>query len=469
LMKIPYFSNYPGRLRAVLLLASDMLGLMFSIWMAFYLYKQFGGRYPMTRIWRLWPIPVMVAGLGLASRIYLGNIFYPGLPINPVDELRRHTLSILSSYTIFFAFLTFTRENTALSRVALMLALILSLLLLPWLRAMLRHILWQLDIEKIPTLIMGNADFVAATIARMKKDKFNILNPVGTVSGAQIGDLPNYHPEKISSADIQLNAKYLIYCLGPGYPINELKNYIHKFHRILIVGKDLTYPILRAKSANFYRHFAFETGNCLRRPGAVLCKRIIEFIFSLAAMFFAIIPMIVLAALVKISSRGPVFYRAKRLGRNGKNIYVLKFRTMHPDADDKLEQLLAENPEMKKEWEQNFKLDNDPRITPVGRLLRRTSLDELPQFWNVLKGEMALIGPRPIVEAEVEYYGEHYEIFSSVKPGITGLWQVSGRSDTGYDERVALDVYYINNWSPWMDYYIFFATIREILLQRGAK
>ena len=124
---------------------------------------------------------------------------------------------------------------------------------------------------------------------------------------------------------------------------------------------------------------------------------------------------------------------------------------------------------MKKEWEKNFKLDQDPRITPIGKFLRRTSLDELPQFWNVLKGEMALIGPRPIVEAEIQYYGEHYETFASVKPGITGLWQVSGRSDIGYDERVALDIYYINNWSPWMDYYIFFATIREILLQRGAK
>ena len=187
------------------------------------------------------------------------------------------------------------------------------------------------------------------------------------------------------------------------------------------------------------------------------------------AIFLLALPGILLALLVRFTSRGPVFYRSKRLGKDGRTIEVLKFRTMRENAEQELEQLFEQTPELRLEWEKYFKLENDPRVTRFGRFLRRTSLDELPQFWNVLKGEMALIGPRPIVSAEVKYYGKDYAAFSRVKPGITGLWQVSGRSNTDYDERVALDVFYVNNWSFWMDYYIFFATINAVILRRGAK
>ena len=121
------------------------------------------------------------------------------------------------------------------------------------------------------------------------------------------------------------------------------------------------------------------------------------------------------------------------------------------------------------EWERDFKLQNDPRITPVGNFLRKTSLDELPQFWNVLNGTMSIIGPRPIVKEEIKYYGKHYDLRRRVKPGITGLWQVSGRSDTDYRFRVLLDTYYIMNWSIWMDYYIFFKTVYIVLMRKGAR
>ena len=176
-----------------------------------------------------------------------------------------------------------------------------------------------------------------------------------------------------------------------------------------------------------------------------------------------------IALLVKISSPGPAIYRAKRIGVNGREIHVLKFRTMYQDADSRLEQMLEENPEMKLEWEKRFKLKKDPRITPLGAILRKTSLDELPQFINVLKGEMAIIGPRPIVEKEKKYYGDNFAIFSLVKPGITGLWQVSGRSDTDYETRVKLDIYYVANWSIWLDYYILLNTIVTVLLRKGAE
>ena len=142
---------------------------------------------------------------------------------------------------------------------------------------------------------------------------------------------------------------------------------------------------------------------------------------------------------------------------------------MQENAEEKLEELLARDPAAMREWTENFKLENDPRITPIGKLLRVTSLDELPQFWNVLRGDMAVIGPRPIVEKEVKYYGESYELRKRVKPGITGLWQISGRNDCDYQDRVQLDMYYIMNWSVWLDYYIFFKTIFIVLARRGAK
>jgi lipopolysaccharide/colanic/teichoic acid biosynthesis glycosyltransferase len=184
----------------------------------------------------------------------------------------------------------------------------------------------------------------------------------------------------------------------------------------------------------------------------------------------ALWPLFALLALaVKVSSPGPVFYRAGRLGVGGKPIRVLKFRTMYADADSRLEQMLAEDPDKAAEWRERFKLADDPRITPLGKFLRKTSMDELPQFWNVLTGEMAVVGPRPIVEKEIQYYGDKYEIMKRVKPGITGLWQVSGRSDTNYGRRVLLDTYYIMNWSPWLDYFIFLKTIKEVFLCRGAE
>ena len=178
---------------------------------------------------------------------------------------------------------------------------------------------------------------------------------------------------------------------------------------------------------------------------------------------------IVLAILIKLGSNGPIFYRATRLGIGGKAISIMKFRTMYTDADERLEQVLASDPAKRKEWNEKFKITDDPRITPLGKFLRRTSLDELPQFMDVLTGKLAVIGPRPITEKELKYYGDDYELISRVKPGITGLSQVSGRSTTSYEPRVFLDRYYIMNWSPWLDYYIFLKTIKEVLSCRRAQ
>jgi lipopolysaccharide/colanic/teichoic acid biosynthesis glycosyltransferase len=141
---------------------------------------------------------------------------------------------------------------------------------------------------------------------------------------------------------------------------------------------------------------------------------------------------------------------------------------MYRNSKELLEKLLADQPELRQEWEQNFKLKKDPRVTRIGRFLRKTSLDELPQLWNVLKGEMSLIGPRPIIMEEVEKYGDNYELLASVKPGLSGLWQISGRSETDYQDRVAMDIYYIQSWSLWLDLYILLKTFAAVIKGKGA-
>ena len=182
----------------------------------------------------------------------------------------------------------------------------------------------------------------------------------------------------------------------------------------------------------------------------------------------AIFPILVLIALaIKLGSRGPVFFRQNRIGRGGQTIHILKFRTMVRNAEEVLQTYLQENPDLREEWEADQKLRNDPRITKVGAWLRKTSLDELPQLWNVVWGEMSLVGPRPIVDDEIVKYGSAFISYTRVRPGMTGLWQVSGRNDLSYKQRVHLDRFYICNWSTWLDILILAKTFPVVL--QGAK
>jgi lipopolysaccharide/colanic/teichoic acid biosynthesis glycosyltransferase len=157
------------------------------------------------------------------------------------------------------------------------------------------------------------------------------------------------------------------------------------------------------------------------------------------------------------------------VGAGGKHFLCWKFRTMHVNAERLLDQCLQDSPILRAEWEQNQKLRDDPRVTRVGHLLRQTSLDELPQLWNVLRGEMSLTGPRPIVDVEVPKYGEVYKLYKRIRPGMSGIWQVSGRSDTSYAERVEMDSYYVRNWSVWLDLIILARTVKCVALGRGAR
>lgn len=204
-----------------------------------------------------------------------------------------------------------------------------------------------------------------------------------------------------------------------------------------------------------------------KRPARIL-KRTFD-LLTCGTLLPVLLPVLfVISALIRLQSKGPAIYTQVRLGHNGKPFKLYKFRTMVDNADNLLDKYLADNPQMAKEWEETHKLHNDPRVTAFGQLLRKTSLDELPQILNILKGEMTLVGPRPIVDAEIKKYGRYYGEYCELYPGLTGLWQISGRSDTTYERRLACDHYYANNWTPGLDIKIVLKTIPVTLKGFGA-
>lgn len=215
----------------------------------------------------------------------------------------------------------------------------------------------------------------------------------------------------------------------------------------------------------------FQTPSARSRPHSLsqsrldgnFAKRLFDVAFSLSVLILFSPVYLLLALLISISSPGPIFYVQERVGKDYKPFGCLKFRTMVENADEILLDIMASSPGLRQEFEDNFKLKQDPRITKIGRFLRLTSLDEFPQFWNVLKGDMSVVGPRPLVPEELPKYGRYMDKVLTIKPGITGLWQVSGRNDIPYDRRVQMDVYYVNSRNFWLDLWVVMKTIGVIV------
>jgi Undecaprenyl-phosphate galactose phosphotransferase WbaP len=214
--------------------------------------------------------------------------------------------------------------------------------------------------------------------------------------------------------------------------------------------------------------FGVEVKHNLLDPWALRTKRILDLVGTVAGAVFVVPLLIVISVVVWVDSRGAVLYRAQRMGKDEKAFSCLKFRTMVLDAEAELERVLEENPRLREEYLTYHKLRDDPRVTRLGRFLRKTSLDELPQLWNVLRGEMSLVGPRPYLPRESEEVGESQEEILRVPPGMTGPWQVSGRSHTSFEERVKLDDNYVRNWSVWLDLILLARTVEIVLFNRRA-
>lgn len=227
----------------------------------------------------------------------------------------------------------------------------------------------------------------------------------------------------------------------------------------------------RKIAAERYRNTGRRAGNRITdraligkvRAANSLLKRAFDVVVASASLLFLAPVFLTVIALIKLTDRGPIFYRHTRIGRYGERFGCLKFRTMAMDSEQRLNHILTTDPLAAAEWEQTQKLRSDPRITKLGAFLRKSSIDELPQLWNVLRGEMSIVGPRPITRAELDRYGKQRRYYLLVRPGITGLWQVSGRSSLGYDKRIRYDREYLEDWSWLGEFWILLMTVPAIL------
>lgn len=228
-------------------------------------------------------------------------------------------------------------------------------------------------------------------------------------------------------------------------------------------------PVLGVQAQSFFCHdvVLLTSGPGIGQTAMYGAKRLLDIVVA-SLLLVPLAPVLAVVAVAVKASGGPLLFGHQRVGHNGRSFRCWKFRTMVPNAEAVLQQVLAADPERAEEWRQNLKLRNDPRVTAIGGFLRRSSLDELPQLFNVLCGDMSLIGPRPVTKGELERYGEEKDYYLAVRPGITGLWQVLGRNDTSYGQRVLLDAWYVRNWSLWHDLLILLKTVPVVLRGSGA-
>lgn len=450
-----------GRVRVLALMLTDAV-CMAVVWFVVVCgYWAVGlGKYSPSSYLEFWPWLLIFAAGNAVVGLYHGNWMYPAAPLPPVEELRRFFGTALLTHVGILAYLGFAYQTTeGYSRVVIAASGVLVAISAQSFRNWTRALLKKLDIGQLPVMLAGGGETAEGVDRQLSDDSYTGFKIV-----ARVDD-----PRRIVDEARRLDVKILLVCLDSRVFRLLLDDFSGWFNYIEYLPTIDAFPVFGARAVSFGGIGGVEMVNHARMKVKRFQKRLLDTVLS-GLIFVVSVPLfMVIPVLVKLTSRGPVFYRAGRLGKDGRRIEVWKFRSMYADADRRLKSLLASDPALAKEFEERFKLKDDPRITPFGRFLRKTSLDELPQLFNVFGGSMALVGPRPIVDAEVEYYGGEYKVVSSVKPGITGLWQVSGRSDTDYRRRVALDAYYVQNWSPWMDIWIILRTVFAVVLMRGAR
>ena len=467
-----------GRIRVVALGLADAVCIAIAWTSVVLVYWRVAGGYMPDLYLDFWPVAPMFVVLNAMLGLYHGSWMYPAAPLPPVEEMRRLMLSALIVHlAVVTALVMLFQTMLGYSRVVVAISGIFTAVLAQSMRNWVRRVLFYLHLGQIPVLLAGAGDVGRRVAAILKTDAYTGFRIAGYFNGTREADasldvdgIPCLGSLKDIVAEAQRrDVKILLACQDERLFRCQMKEFSAWFTYIEFLPTANAFPVFGAKTVTFDGLGGLEMVNQARKRVLRFQKWALDRVLALVAFVLAIPFFVVIPLLIKLTSRGPVFYRQERLGRYGKPFRVWKFRSMHADADARLTRLIADDPKVADEWANNFKLADDPRVTLLGRFLRRTSLDELPQLFNVLCGEMALIGPRPIVEDEVKYYGTSYETFASVRPGVTGLWQVSGRSDTDYDRRVALDTYYVLNWSPWLDIWILLRTVLAVLLMRGAR
>lgn len=419
----------------------------------------------------LWPAVLVLLGFSWALKLY------PGVGNHPVEEFRRQILVITMVFLMFGTGTFMLKQGSDYSRAVFLIAWTMCVVAVPVARTITKLIFKRAPWFGYPTVIFARghaADRVVGQLARQPNLGLRARAIVSTDFGLprSIGGVPVVDPPAL--VHMLREAGRLPYALvaTEGMSPESLKELLggplQSFPNVILIP-DLPLPsTLWMTGRDLGGMLGLEVQHRLLDPGRRTLKRGLD-LLALVVLLPLFLPVLaVLALAIKLDSRGPVFVKLRRVGQNGKLFNQLKFRTMVENADSVLRSTLEKDPELALEWEKTQKLKNDPRLTRVGRLLRMTSIDELPQVLNVLVGQMSLVGPRPITTGETARYAELVSLYTKVLPGLTGLWQVSGRNELEYEERVLLDAYYVRNWSVWLDLYILIKTVWVVLTGRGA-
>lgn len=388
----------------------------------------------------------------------------------------KDTLRILLIYAVFdLAIIAFSKWQ--LSRYLWVLTWSYMIVLMPLMRHFTRRIWQYFHAWSVPAVLIGNEENALEAYQALSKEKGLGYQFIACIRNPNAQQACSGLPALKTEEDIFQMPGYenFHYFIATEHSNEDLRTHWIKrltskhCHHIAIIPTTRGLPLNNLQARFLFSHeiMILNLGTSLTKPASRVIKRLFDIIVS-ALLLVLLSPVFLALSYVIRKDGGNAVYGHERVGQGGKKFKCLKFRSMVTNSQEVLEHLLATDPAAKAEWDLDFKLKNDPRITKIGDFLRKSSLDELPQLWNVLKGEMSLVGPRPVVEEEVLRYHENKDYYLLAKPGMTGLWQVSGRNDVDYEKRVYFDAWYVKNWSLWHDICILYKTIAVVLKRDGA-
>ncbi len=456
--------------RAVLA-GADLAAYALSMAVAVAIYRWHDPKLPLELYTSVWPLLLAFLPVYALMRLY-GISAMP-----PAEELRRVIGGTALVYLLIAVGTFLAKQGPLYSRGVFLIACGTTMTLVPLLRAGVRFACCRRRWWGVPIIVLGAGLTGKRVVDSLLAHPEQGMRPIAVFDDddSKRGDyrgvpvLAGLDHAPALARELRIDNAILAM---PGAPVGRLlaleRASQDAFPHLIIIPNICGFASLWVSARDLGGVLGLEVQRNLLMRGPRILKRLLDLALCALGALPVLVLTAVVAVLIKLESRGPVFFGHERIGCAGRRFPAWKFRSMVADADRVLAAHLAAHPELREQWERDHKLRDDPRVTRVGRLLRRTSFDELPQLWNVVLGDMSLIGPRPIVDAEVPRYQDMFQLYLRVRPGISGLWQVSGRNDTTYGERVALDSYYVRNWSVWLDIYILARTVRAVCFGKGA-
>ena len=450
--------------RLALLIRTDVLPL---------LYPNFPADEPFRKI----------ANLAWVLLIWVFFLYYEDLYTRRFslwDEIEAIVKVCFLSTTATFTIISIGKLSEEISRTLIVVMGVLAVVLLPMGRTLSKAILRRTGLLKRNVLILGATDsgrLIAKALSKEPNFGYVVIGYIDddpSKIGTCIDNIKVHRGIDRAPSYVRRSNVTELFVALPTEDRERVRGLIntlqHKVERVLFVPDIIGVAVLGTSLVHFFQEqvVAFEIKNNLAKPFNTVLKRCFDLLFSFILLILLFLPMLATAMLIRADSKGRAIFRQRRVGQRGVLFDCYKFRTMYDDAEERLNQILREDGEAREEFQRYWKLRNDPRVTRVGRFLRKTSLDELPQLLNVLKGEMSIVGARPYIPEELPMLGNSHQTILLTRPGITGLWQVSGRSDSDYGLRIALDSWYVQNWNLWLDIVILFKTLAVVAKRQGA-